>query len=266
MAPTTTTTMAPISYIEIAPSESTIEAGDSQEYTAAAFDEGDNFLGFVDADYVAYPFFGEGGGEIFGGGTGPLAAALGEVAGEPCDGNECGPTDAGTYEIVGTYEGHEDSAFLDVVPGPADEIELYPEIDELPYCPSETFFGYIVDDFGNVVDTDQTVTFADIDGGAEANILYGEGGPSVPADSGYFELEVIGNMEGPVQLEVTGEDEGLSSNIIEFDVVDAECVFVAGAVPLRPPDGGPGLGIVLLAIAGLAAVGWSSLRRNRLAT
>ncbi|MEX0826847.1 MAG: FecR domain-containing protein [Acidimicrobiia bacterium] len=269
MAPTTTTTtMPPISYIVIAPAEFTIEAGESRKYTAGAFDAGDNFLGFVDADYVAYPFFGEGQGEIFVASGVPLAAAFGEIQlGEPCDGDFCGPTTAGMYEIVGTYEGHQDSAFLEVVPGPAEDIELYPEaVNDLPYCESQFFNGFIVDDYGNVVDTNQDVTFADVDEGTDDNILYDETGPTFGANGGEFATEIFGNIVGPVQLQVTSED--LVSNIVPFDVVEGGC-NLDGAVPLRLPGGGPGgpgVGIVLLAIAGLVAVGWASRRRHGLAT
>lgn len=269
MAPTTTTTLPPISYIVIAPAEFTIEAGETRKYTAGAFDAEDNFLGFVDADYVANPIDQEqGGGEFFGASGGPLAASFGGIQlGEPCDGAFCGPTTVGMYEIVGTYEGHQDSALLEVLPGPAEEIELYPEaVNDLPYCGSEFFNGFIVDAYGNVVDTNQTVTFADVDDGTDDNILYDETGPSFGADGGGFATEIFGNIVGPVQLQVTSED--LSSNIVAFDVVEGGC-NIDEAVPLRLPgggSGGPGLGIVFLALAGLAALVWASRRHQRFAT
>lgn len=209
-------TPGPIEEIVISPQEATIQAGQSQAYTAEGFDAYGNSAGLVEADYTAYPIYPDSEAHRTFGAREALAFGGGLV----CDGPLCGPTSAGLYAVAGVYDDLVGSAVLEVNPGPADAVELYPNIAELPYCGSQWFYGYIVDSYGNLVDTDALVTFADVDG-VDSNLDYGEG-PTITADSGYFELLIYGEQTGPVSLRAsTG---GILSNIIVFDVVAEGCV------------------------------------------
>ena len=251
-----TVTPGPIDEIVISPQFATIEAGETQAYTAEGFDEYGNSIGPVDAEYSILPSVGFDDPILLGlGEPGAAARYWGNGGGYGCDGNECGAISAGFYRVEGTSGGFGDFADLEVVAGPASDIELYPFIQELAYCDSETFYAYIVDQYGNVVDSDATVKFEDTDGDDE-NITYGEGGRFVDANNGEAIIEIFGDeaggLPGPVSLQASAGS--LFSNVIEFDVVyDEGCGGQIGwLLPFGRP-GGPGhLPGILGVIAALA--------------
>jgi len=80
-------------HIVVAPSNATIELGDSMNYTAEAFDTNGDSMGNVTADtrFATRP-------------------------GGPCDGNTCTPASARTFTVVGTFAGDSDTATLTVEP------------------------------------------------------------------------------------------------------------------------------------------------------
>jgi len=236
----------PVVEIEITPENATIQAGETQAYSAMGLDQYDNSTGPVAADFDISPV------EALSVSDGPLALAYGQVPYQ-CDGNECGSTNTGLYEVEGTYLQFVDYAYLEVDPGAVADIELWPfsHVD-LGDCESTTFWVYIVDQYGNIVDTDTTVDFFDADGGSE--VTFDPVSGSVAASSGYAEIDVYGDQPGSVAMRADADEFGVSSNTVGFDVY--ACIGFS-----EPGDNGGPLLFVLIGL--LAVPGLSRLKSNR---
>lgn len=227
----------PMVTMEISPENATIQAGETQAYSAAGFDQYGNSTGPVDADYDMYPV------EALGLPGGPLAAAFGEIV-QYCFGDECGSTNAGFYEVEGSYGEFLDYASLQVEPGPAANVELYPTSQlDIGDCDTGayTFTAYVVDAYGNVVDVETDIDFVDADGGSE--VTFDPPSGTVTSSFGSASVDVYANSPGSVELRADVDEFGLSSNVVTFDVY--ACIGFS-----EPGDGGT----LLFALIGLLAV------------
>jgi hypothetical protein len=83
-------TAGTLDHIVISPKDQTIDLGDSQSYSAEAFDAYGNSLGAVVASYT--------------------------IDGDPCSGETCTPVVDGAHTIVGSFNGHTDSTSLTANP------------------------------------------------------------------------------------------------------------------------------------------------------
>lgn len=241
----------PMVDIEVSPQNATIQAGATQAYSAEGVDAYGNSTGPVAAGYDMYPV------EALAAVTGPLAAAsYGEVA-WGCVNNQCGSTNAGLYEVAGSYGEFFDSASLRVDPGPVADLELYPMFQlDIGDCDdgAYTFSVYVVDAYGNVIDAALTVGFVDADGGGE--VAFDPASGSVTTSSGYATIDVYSVSPGSVALRADAPGPGISSNVVTFDVY--ACIGFT-----EPGDGGT----LLFALIGLLAVpGVARLRRARVTT
>lgn len=145
--------------IVINPSEATIDAGDTQTYTAAGFDAGGNPLGDVTA------------GTVF-----TIEGTVPTTQGTGCTLNECGSTVAGDYTITGTNGTLTDVASLSVVAGDPGSIEITPDSSTGTAGEPQTFTVEAFDAFGNSTgDVTEAATFSIDMVEAEATADEGEG-------------------------------------------------------------------------------------------
>jgi len=96
-------------YIEISAEDETIDAGDSEEYTATAYDEYDNEIGDVteDTDWSD------------------------DIPDSSWDENQITAYTAGEWTITANYEGLQDTSTLTVRPGEVYRVEIEPEEDQI---------------------------------------------------------------------------------------------------------------------------------------
>jgi len=116
--------------VTLSPASATITAGGSQAYAATAVDSYGNSYGDVSKATLFY---------------------LNSTQGTQCGGNTCGPTSAGTYQVIGQFDGVAGSSSLTVNPGPLSALVITPASLTLPVGNTGylTVAGY--DAYGNAV-------------------------------------------------------------------------------------------------------------------
>lgn len=148
---TTPLTIVPagLDAIEIAPSQSTIDVGQTQTYTATGFDEFGNEIGDVTGETLF-----------------TIEAAGGEVetAATGCTANACGSNVAGDYLVTGTNGTAFDSATLTVQAGAVNSIVISPATATITAGGSQAYTAQGFDQFANPLGDVTGDTVFSIDG------------------------------------------------------------------------------------------------------
>ncbi len=121
-------TAGSLDHIVISPDTASITAGDSQTYTAEAFDQYDNSLGDVTND-ATFEIVTEAGGS--------WAA------------NVYTSENAGTWTVTGTYSGKSGTATLTVIEGPLDHIVISPDTASIAAGDSQTYTAEAFNQYDN---------------------------------------------------------------------------------------------------------------------
>jgi hypothetical protein len=139
-----------LAYIVIAPKSATITAGDSQVYTAEAFDQYDNSLGDV---------------------TGSTSFSINAGAGGNWSVNEYTSAKAGTWTVTGEYSGKTDTATLIVNTNPEalDHIVIAPKSATITAGDSQAYTAEAFDQYDNSLGDVTGSTSFSISGGAGGN-------------------------------------------------------------------------------------------------
>jgi len=132
-------------HIVVSPDAATIAAGNSQPYTAEAFDRFDNTLGAVTSGTTFSITLGAGGS---------WAANVYTSAG------------AGTWTVTGSCSGFMDAASLTVNPGPLHHIIISPDTAAITAGNSLAYSAQCMDQFDNLIADVTTSTAFSIDAGA----------------------------------------------------------------------------------------------------
>ncbi len=129
---TVTVSEPEVDHIRISPSEATISMGDSQTYTATAYDEHGDVLGTV---------------------TGMTTWSIEQGAGGIWDENVYTSEFEGTWTVTGTYEGFVDTAMLTVVDDtvPVDHIVLSPSESTISAGEVQEYTVTAYDEVGNLI-------------------------------------------------------------------------------------------------------------------
>jgi uncharacterized protein YjdB len=138
-----------LAYIVIAPKSATITAGDSQAYTAEAFDQYDNSLGDVASS---------------------TSFSISAGAGGSWSDNEYASAKAGTWTVTGEYSGKSDTATLIVNANPEglDHIVIAPKSATITAGGSQAYTAEAFDQFDN--------SLGDVTGSTSFSISAGAGG------------------------------------------------------------------------------------------
>ncbi|MFL5926542.1 MAG: beta strand repeat-containing protein, partial [Gaiellaceae bacterium] len=120
------TPAAAIDHIVISPNSATIAAGDSQTYTAEAFDASNNSLGDI---------------------TGSTTFTIAPDG--SCTGNVCTATTTGAHTVTGTVVGKSSTAALSVTAGPLDHLVLAPATAVVAPGASQSYTAEGRDQYGN---------------------------------------------------------------------------------------------------------------------
>ena len=134
-------------HIVISPDASTITAGNSQTYTAEAFDQANNTLGDVTASTVF---------------------SIGTGAGGSWAANVYTSEKAGTWTVTGIYGALTDTASLTVSAAALDHIVVSPDTSTITAGNTQTYTAESFDQFNN--------TLGDVTGGTTFSITLGAGG------------------------------------------------------------------------------------------
>ena len=122
-------TMSSLIYIEISPATSTITAGDTQSYTALAYDNLSNYI-----DVTASTVF-----------------SIDVGAGGSWTANVYTSAKAGTWTVTGTYTGLTDTASLTVNVGPLHHVTISPDSAIIIAGSTEAYTAQSLDQFDNLI-------------------------------------------------------------------------------------------------------------------
>ena len=217
-----------VDHIVISPADATINAGDTQTYTAEGFDAGNNSTG----DVTASTAFTVGGGS--------------------CTGAVCGSTVAGDHTVSGTVGTASDTAALHVLAGPADHLVISPDGASITPGSTQAFSAELFDEFGNSLGDVTAQTTFSIDGaGSCTGTDCGapdEGDYSV---TGVADLGQGGRMTASATLHITAAEASPT------EIVGGE---TSGPTPPPTgtggsPTGGNPLPMLLLIAAALGTLG-----------
>jgi hypothetical protein len=134
-------------HIIISPDTNTITAGDSQTYSAQAFDQYDNILGDI---------------------TSSTAFSIDAAAGGSWTANVYTSAKAGTWTVTGNYSGFTDTASLTINIGPLHHITISPDGAIINAGSSQAYTAQTADQFDNPI--------ADVTGSTVFSIDIGAGG------------------------------------------------------------------------------------------
>ena len=134
-----------LDHIVISPDTSTITAGNTQTYTAEAFDQFNNTLGDV---------------------TASTAFSIDAGAGGSWATNIYTSQTAGTWAVTGTYSGLTDTATLNVNAGALDHIVISPDTSTITASNTQTYTAEAFDQFNNTLGDVTASTAFSIDAGA----------------------------------------------------------------------------------------------------
>jgi len=169
---------AEANYIEISPEESMITAGESENYTAILYDEFGNEIGDVTHETE-------------------WSDDVDPDDASSWDENKITVNKTGTWEIIGEYEGIEDTAMLTIETGELDKVVIDPEEDQIIESGDEVVFtAEAQDEYGNLITDD-------------LRLFEWEN-----ASRGVFYLEAVG------EYDVTATYEGVTSEPTTVRVVE----------------------------------------------
>ncbi len=154
-------TTPPADHVVITPHDSTIAAGETQTYSAEAFDADGNSLGDVTSEATF----------TIEESVGPEALGLQSVGGPSCELNGCGSSTSGVFTVTADYNGFQDTASLHVTPAELDHITIDPTDSTRAAGEAETYSVEAVDVYGNSrggVTADSTFTIDDSDCGGNS--------------------------------------------------------------------------------------------------
>ncbi len=203
------TVVPALDHIVISPGQSTIKLGESQDYTAEAFDDDGNSLGDVTE------------------GTKFSIDPSGS-----CSGATCTAPEPGTFTVTGTYLGVSDTAKLRVVALPNVSLALYAQPGLEKVGASFSIKVLVVDDDGNQVGGGGCAISVSIGGNEEGASLSGNVGPTTAGGSEVVFGPLSIDQPGSYTLVASSPDCSAQVTSGSFDVASGSEVGVIAFVPL----------------------------------